>query len=287
MSHINQAWKVREQAVPRASSSSASRPTARPAEPFPITDYALEGPPDVDAPSRSTAGVVDAPVDAELSARLVTSGTDIVSIEQYRRLAASLHEIQHQQGLKAVVVTSALPREGKTLTTVNLGLTLSTSYGRRVLIVDADLRHPSVHDLLGISNTSGLGEALHGRPLESLEREMSPTLAVLTAGRMGQMPLAGLSSDRMAVLIGECTRRYDWVLLDTPPVGILPDAQLIAELTRAVVFVVAAGVTPAPAITRAVEALGVESIIGTILNRVDASQIPDAGYYSQYGDGAR
>ncbi len=88
----------------------------------------------------------------ELEARLVTGGSGAVPLEQYRRLAAALHDVQLQQGLKTLMLTSALPHEGKTLTVVNLALTLSESYGRRVLIIDADLRWPSVHRMLGLGN---------------------------------------------------------------------------------------------------------------------------------------
>src|SRR5688572_3915658 len=81
----------------------------------------------------------------DLGARLVTGGSGSVSLEQYRRLAAVLHEEQMQGNLKTVMVTSAVPSEGKTLTVANLAHTLSESYGRRVLVIDADLRAPSLH----------------------------------------------------------------------------------------------------------------------------------------------
>src|SRR5688500_11486804 len=99
---------------------------------------------------------------SDLAARLVTSTSSSVPLEQYRRLAAVLHEAQVQGNLKTVMVTSALPGEGKSLTVANLAHTLSGSYGRRVLVIDADLRAPAMHRILGIRNSSGLGEALRG-----------------------------------------------------------------------------------------------------------------------------
>jgi len=206
-----------------------------------------------------------------------------VSLEQYRRLAAVLHDIQSQQGLKTLMLTSALPAEGKTLTTVNLALTLSESYARRVLIVDADLRWPSVHRLFGLPNDAGLSEALLNTGTEPSIRQLSSRLSVITAGSPGVAPLAGLTSPRMAELVDSFAKQFDWVLLDTPPVGLLPDAQLLARLTRAVVFVIAAGATPSTAVERAIAELGPDCVIGTVLNRVDARRIPDAGYYSRYG----
>src|SRR5688500_11761690 len=100
-------------------------------------------------------------VGAGATGRLVDTGATSVSLEQYRRLAATLHDAQIERGLKTVMVTSAVPREGKTLTVVNLALTLSESYGRRVLLIDADLRRPSIHEVLGISNGTGLSDMLY------------------------------------------------------------------------------------------------------------------------------
>jgi protein-tyrosine kinase len=219
---------------------------------------------------------------ADLEARLVTGASSAVSHEQYRRLAAALHDAQVEQGLKTVMVASALPEEGKTLTAVNLALTLSESYERRVLIIDADLRWPSVHTLLGLANERGLSEALLRDPFELSLREVSSRLSVMTAGQPGPAPLAALTSERMRTLLDQCGARFDWVLLDTSPVGLLPDAQVLARLTGAVIFVIGAGSTPAAAVERAVADLGPDCIIGTVLNRVDERRIPEAGLYDRY-----
>jgi protein-tyrosine kinase len=220
--------------------------------------------------------------DADMEARLVTGVSSSVSLEQYRRLAAVLHDEQIHGNLKTVMITSAVPNEGKTLTIANLALTLSGSYRRRVLVIDADLRAPSVHSLFSIPNSRGLSEALRegGRELPILE--MSPGLSVLTAGRPGPTPLADLTSERMAEVIRECAASFDWVLLDTPPVGLLPDAQVLARLAGAVIFVIAAGSTPSNAVARAISEIGADSIIGTVLNRVEDGRIPEADYYGHY-----
>jgi capsular exopolysaccharide synthesis family protein len=200
-------------------------------------------------------------------------------IEQYRRLAATLHEAQVERGLRRVAITSALPEEGKTLTAANLALTLSESFGRRVLLIDADLRRPGVHAVFGVANASGLTEALSSPARDPAFAAVSPRLSVLTAGRVGQNPLAALSSERMRELLEECSARFDWVLLDTPPVGVLSDAQVVARLAGSVLLVIAAGSTSYPIVERAVEDLGRECIIGTVLNRVDDRVIPEARYY--------
>jgi protein-tyrosine kinase len=245
-------------------------------------DAVAVAPPPPVAPPTAPRFAATPQVTPDMEARLVSVGSGSVSLEQYRRLAAILHDVQQQQGLKTLMLTSALPGEGKTLTTVNLALTLSASYDRRVLVIDADLRMPSVHRMLGVANDAGLSEALHSDRAELPLKTISPRLSLLTAGRSDVTPLAGLTSPRMAALVEQCASQFDWVLLDTPPVGLLPDAQLLARLTRAVVFVIGAGVTPAAAVTRAVSELGNDCIIGTVLNRVNERQIPQAGYYSRY-----
>ena len=221
---------------------------------------------------------------ADLQARLVNGTSSTAALEQYRRLAAVLHEDQVQRQLKTVMITSALPQEGKTLTLVNLALTLSGSYARRVLVIDADLRWPGVHTVLGIPNDRGLSEALRDGQQELPFVQVSSHLSVLTAGKPGPTPLAGLTSNRMGEVIEVCAARFDWVLIDTSPVGVLPDAQVLARLVGAVILVIGAGSTPAAAVERAVAELGgPDSIIGTVLNRVDERRIPEANYYGQYG----
>jgi protein-tyrosine kinase len=220
--------------------------------------------------------------DPYAQARLVTEALSSVSVEQYRRLAAALHDAQVEGGLKVVMVTSALPSEGKTLTTVNLALTLSESYTRRVLVIDADLRRPAIHSLLGVANTRGLTEALSADGVELPTVQISEGLQVLTAGRPGVTPLASLSSPRMSTLLEECGRRFDWVLLDTPPVGVLTDAQLLARQAGAVLLVIGAGSTPSAVVERAIAELGQDCIIGTVLNRVEPHAIGEADYYDRY-----
>jgi capsular exopolysaccharide synthesis family protein len=205
-----------------------------------------------------------------------------MSLEQYRRLAATLHDAQVDKGLKAVVITSAVPKEGKTLTAVNLALTFSESYGRRVLLIDADLRRPSVHEVLGIPNTRGLSDVLAADRIELPTVDVSPLLAVLPSGHPDQSPLAGLSSERMRMLLEEVASRYDWVILDTPPLGLLSDATLLTRLTQAAVFVIRAGSTPHDVIDRAISDLGREYVIGTVLNGVEEDAIPVKGYYGDY-----
>lgn len=221
--------------------------------------------------------------DPNAAIKVITSEhATAVAIEQYRRLAASIHELQVDRGLKTLLVTSALPQDGKTLTVVNLALTLSESYKRRVLLIDADLRRPSVHELFQMRNASGLSDALRSANAELSVREVSPRLKILPAGNPDANPMAGLTSERMRVLLAEAEKSFDWVLLDAPPVGFMPDAELLARLTGAVLLVVGAGKTPHSLVERTINDLGRERIVGVVLNRVEERLLPTERYYQEY-----
>jgi capsular exopolysaccharide synthesis family protein len=221
---------------------------------------------------------------AEVVERKVVSlpGTDPISVEQYRRLAATLHGLQQQNGIKVLMVTSSVPREGKTLTSTNLALTLSESYQRRVLLVDGDLRRPFVHEVFGIRNDRGLRDGLLGDGVSLPLMQIGSHLTVLPAGRPDSDPMAALVSERMRAILREAAERFDWVILDTPPVGLLSDASLIAGLVDGVVFVIGAGSTSVSVVDRALTAIGRDRVIGTVLNGLDPDATPELGYYSGY-----
>jgi protein-tyrosine kinase len=221
--------------------------------------------------------------DDSVQGKLVTdSATAASSLEQYRRLAVTLHQMRVERGFKTLMVSSAVPREGKTLTSVNLALTLSESYKSRVLLVDADLRRPSIHGVFRIPNTSGLGEALKSDRAGLQLIEVSPWLTVLPAGQPDRDPTAGLTSDRMRSILAEAAERFDWVIVDTPPVGLISDARLLAALTDGVLLVAGAGQTDYALIQHAVEEIGRDRIIGAVLNRVEADTIAPSEYYNYY-----
>jgi receptor protein-tyrosine kinase len=200
-------------------------------------------------------------------------------IEQYRRLAATLHHAQLRTGNHTVMIASAIEAEGKTLTATNVALTLSHSYRRRVLLVDADLRRPSIHTLFSLDNRIGLRDMLkRSGPDGNLPvQQVSSMLWVMTAGRPDPDPMSGLVSDTMRQLLVEAAEQFDWVVIDTPPVALLPDANLLAAMVDAALLVVSASTTPYPLVARAIEAIGASRILGVVLNRADPSEAK-AGY---------
>jgi capsular exopolysaccharide synthesis family protein len=205
--------------------------------------------------------------------------------EQFRRLGAMLHHAQAANGMKLIMVSSAAPNEGKTLTATNVALTLSESYQRRVLLIDGDLRRPSLDQIFQVPSVFGLSEALTSEPEQRVSViQTSKNLWLLPAGKPNADPMSALTSDRMRRLLAEAAASFDWVIIDTPPVGILTDANLLASIIDAAVLVVRAGKTSAAEVQRAVQAISREKILGVVLNRAERrySSEADSYYYASY-----
>ena len=135
---------------------------------------------------------------ADAGKLVVSAGAESSMVEQYRHLAAVLHQAQEASGVKSVMVTSALPSEGKTLTAANLALTLSESYQRRVLVIDADLRRPRMHEVFALPPGPGLSDILIGSRAGRLPvHSVTPHLWVLGAGHAVVDPMSSLVSAAM------------------------------------------------------------------------------------------
>jgi capsular exopolysaccharide synthesis family protein len=225
-------------------------------------------------------------IDDTLAKKVVIDDSMVpASREQYRRLAAALHHGQSADALKVVMIASAVQSEGKTLTATNLALTFSESYKRSVLLIDADLRRPTLHTVFRVDNSSGLSDGLSSfEELRLPVRQVSQKLALLPAGKPSADPMSGLTSHRMRRVIEEARQAFDWVIIDTPPVVLLPDANLLGAMVDAAVLVVKAGSTSYDLVNRAVAAIGRERVVGVVLNRAQGAPLTaDYGYYSYYG----
>jgi capsular exopolysaccharide synthesis family protein len=213
----------------------------------------------------------------------IGDNADFLLVEQFRQLAATLHQCQTTHGTKVVMVTSADPGEGKSLTTVNLALTLSESYKRTVMLVDGDLRRPSLHEITNVPNPSGLAETLKSPHEQKLPLfRMSERLTLIPAGQPDPNPMAALTSPRMRRILDEAVELFDWVLIDAPPLGPVADANLLAPMTDGALLVVRAGRTQCDAVQKAVEALGKDRILGVVLNGVDRKSALYRRYHAGY-----
>jgi protein-tyrosine kinase len=211
---------------------------------------------------------------------IIGEGVDSALVEQYRHLGAVMHQAQKTSNVRSVMVTSALPAEGKTLTATNLALTLSESYQRRVLLIDADLRRPRMREMFALPSTEGLTDSLAlPRDGKLPVHQITPTLWVLTAGRMLPDPMSLLVSPAMKQLIDDATDAFDWVVVDTPPIGLLTDANLLSSMIDTTLLVVSAKSTPYPMVQRAAQAIGANRILGVVLNRADEAGTSAYGYY--------
>jgi capsular exopolysaccharide synthesis family protein len=223
---------------------------------------------------------------------VVLPGMDAAAIKQYQSLGDALQQVQGERAVKSVMITSAIPGEGKTLTAVNLALILSEFQGKRVLLVDVDLRQPRIHELFQVSAHTGLKDVLRSRSERKLPIiELTRKLALLPAGR--PEPTAMLDAPRIREVLADASASFDWVIVDGPPVTLLPDANLLGAQFDAAILVIEAGKTPNHLVERAVDGIGRDRLIGVVLNRAHPSvlaaksSIATANRYEQKGYSSR
>jgi len=204
--------------------------------------------------------------------------------EAFRALRTALVASSGTDATRLIAITSTQPLEGKTTTAVNIALALAIG-GARVLLIDADMRRPSLHKAMRLPNDRGLAELLSGkaRMREVVQRCGDPNLLVIPAGHTPPNPSELLASDRMRAFLHQlATGPFDWVIIDTPPVLAVTDAVVLAPLVHSVSFVVGAEMTRWRLAERAIETLqaGHPRSIAAILNRVDFDR--NRYYYSRY-----
>ena len=204
--------------------------------------------------------------------------------EAFRSLRTSLVFTAGAGKARVIAVTSTQPLEGKTTTACNLATALALG-GSRVLLIDADMRRPGLHRIMGVENNIGLSELLvaQARVREAVQPTTEPNLFVIAAGRTPPNPSELLASDRMKSFLANLTQGpFDWVVLDTPPVLAVTDAVVLAGSVSAVVFVVGSEMTRRSHAERALATLraGRPRSIGVVLNRVDFDR--NKYYYARY-----
>jgi capsular exopolysaccharide synthesis family protein len=211
-------------------------------------------------------------------------------IEAFGQLQTNIQYARPDRLVKSIVVTSALPGEGKTTTAVNLALTLA-QHGTSVLLIDADLRCGSVASAFDINNAPGLSELLEGKAqleavLTRLEVGGMGRLSVIPSGLVPANPGGVLLSSELRDLLEQAVREYDIIIIDSPPLNVVADAAILSGVTQGVVLVARSGVTAKAAITYAAEQLRLvrAPLFGTILNDIEPKSYSSYdGAYRYYG----
>ena len=194
--------------------------------------------------------------------------------EQFRALRGRIDAIATQRAITTISITSAFPGEGKTTCAINLAIVTSMSLGRRVLLIDCDLRRPKIHPALGLKPETGLAEVLAGASSidEAILSAEGVALDVLPVCGRPDNPSELLSSPEMSRLVEEVSGRYDRVIIDTPAALGLPDAKAVSDLCDGMVMVVRADVTAQSDLEAVLEILDRQRILGLLINGVDADQ---------------
>ena len=206
--------------------------------------------------------------------------------EEFRTLRSRLYHMREKMPLKKILITSALPREGKSFTAVNLAQVLIRQHGRRVLLIDADLRGPRLHTMLGTTSSPGLADYLQGRNDEFsiMQRGSLENLFFIASGGEIANPAELVGNGQLKFLLQRVEPLFDWIIVDSPPAVPVSDSGMLAKACDGVLMVVRSSTTPVDMARRARMEFPEQSLIGVVLNgaREDAADY-QRYYYEAYG----
>lgn len=203
--------------------------------------------------------------------------------ENYRTLRTNIQFSSIDKKVKVIVVTSTGPSEGKSTVASNLAV-VTAQEGKKTLLIDCDLRKPVQHKRFGLSNVTGLSDLLAGETtfVEVVQKSGINNLLVLTAGTKPPNPSELISSSKMKQFINTLRESLDFIIIDTPPILLVTDSQLLASFTDGYILTVASGETDRNAAAKSKELLNNVNakILGVVLNKLNLN---DKGYYGYYG----
>jgi capsular exopolysaccharide synthesis family protein len=205
--------------------------------------------------------------------------------DRFRYLRMCLRELWNAGKLRSLLITSALPQDGKSTMSLNLATALAEGGRRSVLLLEADLHNPSLSKQLGLENRSGLSDCLEGvlNPLSAIRRLEPLNWYFLPAGNAVGHPTELLQTEALTLLMQKLSSLFDWVLVDSPPVIPVTDALSLARQTSATLLVAREGYTPREAVEKTVALIGKQRLLGVILNGVDGLERLYSGYHGYYG----
>ena len=205
-----------------------------------------------------------------------------IDAEAYRSLRSNIEYSSFDDEYRVIVVTSSVPGEGKSTTSGNLAIALAQS-GNSVLLVDCDMRKPSIHKKFKISNAAGTAELLlRKKSFEEVANKHNENLTIITAGKIPPNPSEMLASRAMTAFIEEMKNEFKYIILDTPPLQAVTDAQVLSTKADGVLLVVRAGSTKREMVFNSVDLIKKVQgkVIGTVLNGVENKK----NNYYYYGE---
>src|SRR5438034_6448648 len=242
----------------------------------PKQDFAVA--PEVDQPMPSV------PVVIKPDARLVClTQKDSLAAEKFRFLAVRLRRLQQDRAVKKLLVTSTIPEEGKSMISANLALSLARKKRQRIVLVEGDLRRPTLCESFGLRNLPGVSEWLKSGSCEitNVYHIDEAGLWFLPAGSPPEDPMELMRSGRLAQLMEELSVWFDWIVIDSPPVLPLADTSVWSRLADGILLVAREGTTKKRELQRGLEILDHSKVLGLVLN--SAESIAQANYYQHYG----
>jgi capsular exopolysaccharide synthesis family protein len=213
---------------------------------------------------------------------LFFNGDDHASgAEEFRTLRSRLYHAREKSPLKKLLITSALPKEGKSFTAANLAQVLVRQHGRRVLLIDGDLRGPRLHMMLGTTSSPGLADYLQGRcdEFSIMQRGPMENLFFIPSGQEISDPAELVSNGRLKLLLQRVEALFDWIIVDSPPAVPVSDASVLAKACDGVLMVVRSNTTPTDMARRARLEFPDDALVGVVLNGTNADAMPYTRYY--------
>ena len=205
-------------------------------------------------------------------------------LEQFRRLRSRLCQLSSKSSLKTLLVSSALAEEGKTFVSANLALALAKQNENKVLLVDGDLRKPSLHRLLGAPDCPGLADLLAGRVdlPEAVQAGAIENLWFLPGGTPPENAAELLGRKQLTTVWDQLTAIFDWIIVDSSPVLPVSDATVLSRLCNGVLLVTRANSTPYTSVQQAIHEFSDAPLLGVVLNRAKELSHHSSYYYSRY-----
>lgn len=190
--------------------------------------------------------------------------------EEFRTLRSHLHQLREKMPLKKILVTSALPQEGKSFVAANLAQVLVRQPGRKALLIDADLRAAHLHTSLGTASTPGVSEYLlrENDECQILQRGIMENLFFIPCGRPISSPAQLIANGRLEVLLQRLEPLFDWIIVDSPAAALVPDARELLTFCDGVLMVVRSKATPVDAAKHARQEFGKKPLLGVVMNAV-------------------